>query len=111
MEIIREQHGMVAVLLLRGALNATAVDVLLSEVASCKSTGSFRIVLGMSDVSFIDSAGLETIQTLLVDLSRRDGDLFLADVNSVCRDILSATRMESLVRICEDVPSAVRSFA
>ena len=110
MEVMKEQHGMVTVLALRGALNSDSAESLLAEVSICKASGSLRIVLEMREVPLIDSAGLESIQSLLVDLGRRGGDICLADVNKVCRDIFIATRMESLVRVYDDVPNAVRSF-
>lgn len=110
MDVSREQHGMVTVLGLRGGLNHDSVDTLMGEIATCKASGSYRIVLEIRDVPLIDSSGLEAIQTLVIDLGRRGGDLCLAGVNKVCQDIFTATRMESLVRIYDDVPSAVRSF-
>lgn len=110
MEVMKEQHGMVTVLALRGALNNDSVEALLGEISACKAAGSLRIVLEMREVPLIDSTGLESIQSILVDLGRRGGDMCLAGVNKVCRDIFIATRMESLARIYDDVPDAVRSF-
>ena len=110
MELEREQHGIVTVLSLRGAIDIEATKVLLPEVMRCKSAGLFQIVLEMRDVPAIDSVGLETIQSLAADLGRRGGDLRLAAVNEICRDILTATRVESLVQVFSDLENAVRSY-
>ena len=111
MEIDKEQHGVVTVLSLRGALDFEAKQALISEITRCRTGGLFQIVLEMRDVPAIDSAGLETIQSMAADLGRHGGDLRLAAVNELCGDILTATRVESLVQVYVDLESAVRSFA
>ena len=80
------------------------------EIDACIADGTTKTVIDMKQVPFIDSMGLETLQSLVPEFARRGADFRLTGLNDVCRDILVATRMASFLHISEDAETAVRSF-
>ena len=110
MEVTRSQQGPVVILALRGPLVAKGLEELDAKIGECSTAGLFRIVLEMRESPFIDSAGLEKLQSIALDMGKRGGDVRIASLNDVCRDIFLATRMESLVQVCDDRETAVRSL-
>ena len=99
-----------AILAVHGALIGEEIEALDSRIDECVNNGLFKIVLDLGQTPFIDSAGLERIQSIVSDLGKRRGDLRIAALNEVCQDIFWATRMESFVQVFQDRESAIRSL-
>ena len=110
MELVRHQHGPVAVLAIRGAMISDGLEVFDAGVRECLRSGASRIVLEMVQVPFIDSAGLERIQDLAVEAAKRGGDVRACLLNEVCRDIFKATRLDVIIQNFDDRDGAVRSL-
>ena len=110
MEVSRSEIGSVGVMRLSGPFVAEECGKLTEQIDVCIADGTSKIVIDMKQVSFIDSAGLETLQLLVPEFARRGADFRITGLNDVCRDTLVATRMMSFLHISEDAESAVRSF-
>ncbi|MFC1735397.1 STAS domain-containing protein [Candidatus Hydrogenedentota bacterium] len=110
MKIVKSQQGAITILSVSGPMideELTELDVFMD---TCINSGTLRIVLELREVPFIDSAGLQKIQGIVTDIGKRGGDLRIAALNDICRDIFAATRMESFVQVSEDRESAVRGL-
>ncbi|MCK4548403.1 MAG: STAS domain-containing protein [Candidatus Eisenbacteria sp.] len=103
----------------RGAVSIIAVDdPLMEEIAlSLRETadellagGNLRLVVDMGGVPYIDSPGLETLLDLHALAEDQGGTFCLASPNTLCRDIITATRLDKLVLIHPTVDEACRSF-
>lgn len=110
MTILRSQQGPVAILSIVGPIVEDGLEALDKELDRCLNSGSSKIVLEMRQVPFIDSAGLEKIQSVVLHFGKRGGDIRVCALNDVCRDIFLCTRMESFVQVYDDRESAVRSL-
>lgn len=110
MIVNRSQQGQVSILAVQGPLIEEDLPLLDKEVDRVLSGGSHKIVLEMRQVPFIDSAGLEKLQSIVSDLGKRGGDMRVSSLNDVCRDIFLCTRMESFLQTFTDRESAVRSL-
>jgi anti-anti-sigma factor len=110
MNITRSQQGAVTILSLQGPFVEDDLPVLDREFDRCVDSGAFRLVLEMRQVPFVDSAGLEKIQSIVSDIGKRGGDLRVCSLNEVCNDIFLCTRMESFVQVLPDRETAVRSL-
>ena len=110
MEIVQIKQGPVTVLQLRGPLVKKGMDPLERQISVCADNGDLRIVLDISQVPFIDSAGLECIQSVVSEVGKHGGDVRLCSLNDVCRDIFTATRMDGFVQVLKDRETAVRSL-
>ena len=110
MDVVQSQRGAVTILKIKGAVTAKDLDLLDTKVEECIAANLLKVVLDVEEVPFIDSAGLEKIQSVVSDLGKRGGDVRIASANEVCTDIFQATRMDSFFQTYEDRESAVRSL-
>jgi len=110
MDVRKTIQGPAAVLSLNGAMVGDQLSVLETEVQLCLDSGALHVLLELSHVPFIDSAGLERLLATAAELGRRGGGLCIAGLNDTCSDILAATRLSSLIQISADIDSALRSL-
>lgn len=110
MEVKRSEIGTAAILSLSGPLVAEEQSVLTEKIDKCIADGITKLVIDMRQVPFIDSVGLETIQSLVPEFARKGADFRITGLNDVCRDIFVATRLMSFIHVTEDADTAVRSF-
>ena len=110
MEVTQIHRGLVRVLSLTGAFIGEECDALDSFVQECIDTDYLRIVIDIEQVPFIDSDGLDKILDVVLDLSKRGGDARVASPNDICNDILTVTRIDSLIQIFDNVEEAVESL-
>jgi anti-anti-sigma factor len=101
-----------AVDLIRGddPLNSEHVDRLARVMDDCLLRGQPRIVLDLSKVPLIDSAGLEYLLNTQEECHRRGGALKLAAANPLCDEILSVTGVARQFDTFRDPTTAVGSF-
>ena len=110
MEVTRSEIGTAAILSVSGPLVADEQSALIEKIDTCIADGITKLVIDMRQVPFIDSAGLETLQSLVPEFARKGADFRITGLNDVCRDIFIATRMMSFIHVTEDTDEAVRSF-
>lgn len=67
-----------------------------------------EIILNCKAVAFLDSEALELLLRFHEELRNRGGRLKIAALNTVCRDILVATRLIGVLNIYEDIHRAVK---
>ena len=67
-----------------------------------------EIILNCKAVSFMDSEALELLLRFHKELRSREGRLKIIGLNAVCRDILTATRINSVLDVYEDIHQAVK---
>ncbi len=103
----------------RGTVTIVAIDDPLMEetaqslretTASLLETGDLRLVVDLGSVPFIDSPGLETLLDLKTMADDRGGVFCLTSANELCRDILTATRLDQVILTYPTVEEACRSF-
>ena len=70
-----------------------------------------RLVVDLSDVSYIDSAGLGEIVRTYTTVSRQGGSLKLLHLTKRIADLLSITKLLTVFESFEAEADAVRSFS
>ena len=112
--ILSSRHaGKIAVVRLDGRLTLSPalhklkprVDTIL---ASNSSTG---LVLDLSAVPDIDSAGIGELLTIHTSATRRGMRVALASVNRRVTEVLEITRLDGIFTICDDEKSALEHVA
>ena len=79
-------------------------------VATGLSTGKPMVVLDMSDIPLIDSAGLDALLDLQDALQDRGGAIKLAAATQLCQEVLRITGVDHQFETFDEVKSAVGSF-
>ena len=69
----------------------------LEEVAT--DTGQHRIILDLSDVTFLDSSGIGAIVFLYKRVRAREGELSIANVRGQPRELIELLRIDSAIPV------------
>jgi anti-sigma B factor antagonist len=86
--------------------NAAEFDGVLKEVAGRKH----NVVLDMSGVDYISSAGLRAIIALLRECKKHKGDVRLANPSDRVVEVLALAGLDSLFEVYDSDTAAVGSF-
>jgi anti-sigma B factor antagonist len=92
----------------------TGLDVpgqLKEQVASALAAGDRRIVLNLSQLSFVDSSFIGELVSCVIAVTRAGGTLKLACVVRRVQELLFITRLATIIESYESEQTAVASFS
>lgn len=107
---VEERDGITIVSSLPKVLDASNVMEFKSDIGRTLD-GRSKVVLDMSNVKFIDSAGCGALITVLRQLKGSGGILKLSDVDKQVRLVLELVRMHKIVDIHNTTQEALASFS
>ena len=111
MQIQGRSVDTVTILNLTGNLTPRDDDTLLRDVVhSLVNRGCKQLVLDLSDVRYIDSAGIGAIIAMYTTVTRRQGSLKLLNVPKRIRDLLVITKLLTVFETFDAETEAVRTF-
>ncbi len=87
--------------------NAEQVDATFKEIIE---NGRVNIVVDLSEVNYMSSAGLRALVSALRECKQRRGDVRLANISERVQEVLSLAGLDSLFESFADVTNAVGSF-
>jgi anti-sigma B factor antagonist len=104
--------GAATILDVRGRMtvDATDNDRLTDTVRGLLARGRTQIVLNLQRVSQIDSSGLCDIVTAYTATVRQDGSLKLLHLTPRVRDLLTITKIITILEVYDSEASALASF-
>jgi anti-sigma B factor antagonist len=73
--------------------------------------GNKKILINLSDVSYIDSSGIGEMVSGFTTVTNHGGQLKLLGLTKRVKDLLQITKLYTVFEVFEDEPSAIRSFA
>lgn len=106
---VNKNAGVVVVTVQAESLDASVAGDFKQRMETVARKMGRYVVLDLAAVRFVDSSGLGAIISMM-KLLQEDGNLALA---SICDEIMSMfrlTRMDRVLHIYEDVPSAVSAL-
>ena len=74
------------------------------------SKGEKKVLLNLSDVSYIDSSGIGELVAGYTTLSNQGGTLKLVGLNKRVKDLLQITKLYTVFDVHEEEAHALRSF-
>ncbi len=86
-------------------IDAVNAPELRQQINELSSTGKTRVILDISNVTFMDSSGLGVLVSILKMLGG-SGELIIAGANGIVSDLFKLTRMDRIFRMCDDPESA-----
>jgi anti-sigma B factor antagonist len=92
-------RGEHTVLRARGEIDVASVPVFQARLQQLVAGRSPRVVVDMTDVQFIDSAGLRVLVDGLTTARRRDGDLRVACPRASLRRTFEITGLDQLLGV------------
>jgi anti-anti-sigma factor len=99
-----------ALVVCRGRLNMAAAPELRKYLDEVFEDGSNRLVLDLSETSFIDSSGLGALIGALKRARSRGGDLRIAAPSEQVRMVLGLTNLDRVLRAHASVDEATRGW-
>ncbi len=110
MKLSYEDHGAITVLTVSGDLTADQVDAFRRSCLDRFASGVRDVVLDLEYLTFVDSAGLETLLWIIDEVSERGGQLRLVKPDPTVSKILEISRLDRRFNIHESIESAAKSL-
>ena len=106
-----EQKRHVSVLNLSGRVTlGEATNKLRETVTAELANGHKNIILNMSGVSYVDSAGLGELVGAYTTATNQGGSVKLLHLQGKMKDLLQVTKLHTIFPVFEDEGAAVASF-
>ena len=111
MRVETTKHGAVSVVRPEGpVISEDDANLLRNEAFEVLGITLGRFVLDVTEMSFVDSFGLEALVDITNELGAGGQMLKLCGLSDTLREVLAITDLMAKFQEFEDVPSAVRSF-
>jgi anti-sigma B factor antagonist len=111
MTIQERRVGPVTILALRGRLVLDDGDALLRErIDDLVSRGLVRLLIDLSNLDYVDSAGIGVLIAKYLSVRRKGGDLKLLRLSSRTHHALEITHLLTVFETFETEDAALRSF-
>jgi anti-anti-sigma factor len=111
MKIQTQSYNGVTVIELHGELDGDSVDMFRQALSSAVAERSLGVILDTSQVSFIDSEGLEQLLWSRDHCRENSCPLKLAALDETCAKILEITSLEKEFEYYAELAEAIKSFA
>ena len=92
------------------SLNYQNCQELEKTLKGCGNQSRSEIILDFKAVKYMDSEVLELLVRMHDELKMRGGVQKIIGLNTVCRDILDATRLINFLHVFNDINEAIRSM-
>jgi anti-sigma B factor antagonist len=111
LNIVNKQVGDVSVVALKGRIVlGEGSSALRERVKNLVEDGKKKIVLNMTNVTYIDSAGLETLVAAHVSAKKVGTALHLSDLGTKFHEVLQLTRLLTVFNVYATEAEAISSF-
>jgi anti-sigma B factor antagonist len=87
------------------------VELLQKKLLDLLAEGHLKVVLDMAQCSYITSMGLSAIFHAKKRYNEKGGDIRIARVNSLIRNLLTLTNLNKTIRSFETLNEAIQSFS
>jgi anti-anti-sigma factor len=109
---IRDATPDIAVVVLGGRVDAASVRSQRDQLHALPSRGIYRIVLDLGAVTFLDSAGMAMLVSLLKRARAAGGEVRVVEpADDAVRHILQLTRLDLVFKMQESVDAALQDLA
>lgn len=110
MKIDQSITDSVVILAITGDLDSFSVSYLKEHLQKLFNNDQHRIIIDLSSVDFIDSAGLGHLVSCLKVCMHNSGDLLLAGPNDSIKDLLRITKLVDIFKVFDTVEEASTFF-
>lgn len=110
MNISERDHNGITIFTLEGRVDSEgAVDLDLALQAAT-AEDKYKLILEMSQVRYINSAGLRTLADILTQTQRQNGDLKLVNLNPKVQRVFQIIGFDKFFHIFSSVEEALADF-
>jgi anti-sigma B factor antagonist len=111
MQAATRELGEITIVDIKGRITIGEGSVMLREImVGLLEKGKKHVLLNMTDVAHLDSAGTGELVCSYTSVCKQGGQLKLANVNKKVGELLEKTMLSAVFGIHQDETSAVKSF-
>lgn len=110
MEIAEQHDGEIVVLAPVGRLNNDTSTEFQSRLLGCLGTDGARVLVDLSKVEYVSSAGLRALMTASKQSKATGGRLAVAGLNPVVQEIFSISRFSYVVAVFDTLAQALAAL-
>jgi anti-anti-sigma factor len=110
LQIIREKKENIDVVYLSGRLDANTSAMADTELQTMVSNGSTKILINLANLEYISSSGLRILLVNLRKLRKNQGDLKLACLKPMVKEIIHLAGFDRIFTLYETENAALQSF-
>ena len=111
-KISHRQVGDVTVVDAAGRITlGEGASVFRDMIRDLSTKGNKKILVNLSEVSYIDSSGIGEMVSSFTTVTNHGGQLKLLGLTKRVKDLLQITKLYTVFEVFDDESSAVRSFA
>jgi anti-anti-sigma factor len=111
MEITQRVEGDVTVVLPDGRIDTQAAEQMDQALQAAVAGGGHKIVVDMSKVEYISSAGLRSLAAVLVRCRDEGGDMKLAALNERVTRVFKIIGFDLLMSVADTPEAAIAEFS
>lgn len=108
--IEHEEYRRVDLIKVIGRVDSSNASQLEGALKNRQDDGRYRLVLELSGIDYMSSAGLRALVGALRESKKHSGDVRIASPSERMREVLDLAGLDSVFRIFDDATSAVGSF-
>lgn len=86
-------------------------STLRDEIRDLAAKGDKKILMNLSEVSYIDSSGIGELVSGFTTVTNHGGQLKLLGLSKRVKDLLQITKLYTVFEVFDDEAAAVRSYA
>ncbi len=110
MDISVQQSDQISIVSIAGSIDALTADQITGCIDEQISSGEKHLVLDLSEVEFMSSAGLRAILGALKETRRKGGDLYLAGAQVGVDRVLKMSGFSKILKTYDSVDNALAQF-
>jgi len=110
MYIVEQQIGAVVVAKLAGRLDAATAPSASNHLRRLISANVPRLILDLSELSYISSAGIRVLQSVLRDVRSQSGTVRLSGLQPPIQQTLELVGLMPALDVYDDVAAAIHCF-
>ncbi len=110
MQISTHQQNSITIFVSEGRIDSTGARELDNVLQTAIAEGHHKLVLDMSGVTYINSAGLRTLADILTQSRAKDGDLRLVALNTKVERVFKIIGFDKFFEAYADIEEATADF-
>jgi len=106
---VNEKNG-VSIISVSGELTLNTEELFQVRLFSILESSSNKIIIDLNELTFINSAGIDVLETLLKKVSSKNGDLRLVNLHHDIKDILRLLKSNLYKKISSSIDAALKEL-
>lgn len=111
MQIAVKEYGLFDLITVSGRVDSVEAARLAQALTEANDRGQYKLVIDMSQLAYMSSAGLRALTTAQRNSKRKGGEVILAQITENVREVLEVVGFTTFFKIMDDVASAMEFAA